>query len=99
MEIARDARGVAVPRDVTDAMAAMPAVFPRTPSLSESAGSARCRSPSAGPLGATRAGRTCAPTFRLDSLARHGELAYVSMRGEIVPDRASRPGRSTCRDT
>ena len=29
--------------------------------------------------------------FRLDSLGRHGELAYVSMRGEIVPD-DDRPG-------
>jgi len=86
VEIARDARGVAVSREVTDAMASMPAVFP-------------CRSVAIGErwqremplvsshaLGGTGPGAHVRAEFRLDSLGRHGEVAYVSMRGEIVPD-------------
>ena len=85
VQSARDAKGVAVPRDVADAMAAMPAVFPhRAVSVGER-WTREMPLPSAGPLGARGTAHVRAD-FRFDSLARNGELAYVSMKGEIVPD-------------
>jgi hypothetical protein len=85
VESARDARGVPMPRDVVEAMAAMPAVFPRRLVLVGESWTRELPLPSGGPLGARGAGRVNA-VFRLDSLDRAGTLAYVSMRGEIVPD-------------
>jgi hypothetical protein len=85
VESARDARGVPMPRDVAEAMAAMPAVFPRRLVLVGETWTRELPLPAGGPLGARGAGRVNA-LFRLDSLARGGALAYVSMRGEIVPD-------------
>jgi hypothetical protein len=85
VQSARDARGVAVPRDMAEAMAAMPAVFPhRAVSVGER-WTREMPLPSAGPLGAMGSAHVRAD-FRFDSLDRTGELAYVSMRGEIVPE-------------
>jgi hypothetical protein len=41
--------------------------------------------PTGGPLGTRGSGRVNA-VFRLDSLDRGGNIAYVSMRGAILPD-------------
>ena len=90
VESARDPRGAPVSRDVADAMSAMPAVFPRR---SVSVGEQWTRElplPAGGPLGVRVSGRVNA-VFRLDSLDRGGNLAYVSMRGEILTD-ADSPG-------
>jgi hypothetical protein len=85
VESARDARGVPLPRDVADAMSAMPAVFPGRPVAVGETWTRELPLPTGGTLGARGAGRVNA-VFRLDSLDRAGTLAYVSMRGEIRPD-------------
>jgi hypothetical protein len=70
---------------MTEAMAAMPAVFPhRAVSVGER-WEREMPLPSAGVLGARGSAHVRA-VFRLDSLARNGELAYVSMHGDIVSD-------------
>jgi hypothetical protein len=85
VESAKDARGVAVPRDVAEAMAAMPAVFPhRAVSVGEK-WQREMPLPAAGPVG-SRGSAHVLSEFRLDSLGRGGEIAYVSLRGEIIPD-------------
>jgi len=86
VEIARDARGVAVSREVTDAMASMPAVFPRRSVAIGERWQREMPLVSSHALGGTGPGAHVRAEFRLDSLGRHGEVAYVSMRGEIVPD-------------
>jgi hypothetical protein len=86
VEIARDARGVAVSREVTEAMAAMPAVFPHRSVAVGERWQREMPLVSSNPLHGPGAGAHVRAQFRLDSLGRHGELAYVSMRGEIVPD-------------
>jgi hypothetical protein len=88
VESAHDARGVPVPRDVADAMSAMPAVFPRRPLAVGEQWTRELPLPSGGALGARGSGHVSA-VFRLDSLGRDTTLAYVSMRGEILPDGAS----------
>jgi hypothetical protein len=88
VETVRDARGVPVPRDVVEAMSAMPAVFPRRPVLVGEQWTRELPLPAGGPLGARGSGRVSA-VFRLDSLDRGGNLAFVSMRGEILPDAGS----------
>jgi len=85
VESARDARGMPVPRDVADAMSAMPAVFPRRVVTVGEQWTRELPIPAGGPLGARGAGRVNA-VFRLDSLDRSGNLAFVSLRGEILPD-------------
>ena len=89
VESARDARGVAVPRDVAEAMAAMPAVFPRRPVAVGERWQRQMPLPSAGPLGASGNAHVRAE-FRLDSLGRDGELAFVSMQGQIESDGVQR---------
>ena len=89
VESARDARGVAVPTDVAEAMAAMPAVFPRRAVAVGEKWQREMPLPSAGPLSAGGNAQVRAE-FRLDSLGRNGEVAFVSMRGEIVSDGAAR---------
>jgi hypothetical protein len=85
VQSARDERGVAVSRDVAEAMAAMPPVFPhRAVSVGER-WEREMPLPGAGPFGARGSAHVRA-AFRLDSLGRNGEIAYVSMRGEIAPD-------------
>ena len=85
VESARDARGVAVPRDVAEAMAAMPAVFPRRAVAVGERWQREMPLPSAGPLGAGGSALVRAE-FRLDSLGRNGELAYVTMHGQIASE-------------
>ena len=85
VESARDARGVPVPRDVADAMSAMPAVFPRRLVAVGEQWTRELPLPAGGPLGARGAGHVNA-AFRLDSLDRNGNVAFVSMRGDILPD-------------
>jgi hypothetical protein len=91
VEIARDARGLAVSRDVTEAMASMPAVFPHRSVAIGERWQREMPLVSSNPLGGAGANAHVRAEFRLDSLGRHGELAFVSMRGEIVPD-GDRPG-------
>jgi hypothetical protein len=85
VESARDVRGNLVPRDVADAMAAMPAVFPRRPVAVGEKWMRDMPLPSGGPLGARGSGHVHA-VFRLDSLQRGDAVAYVSMHGDILPD-------------
>ena len=85
VESARDARGVAVPRDVAEAMAAMPAVFPRRPVAVGERWQREMPLPSVGPFGGSGNAQVRAE-FRLDSLGRNGELAFVSMQGQIASD-------------
>ena len=86
VEIARDARGLAVSREVTEAMASMPAVFPRKSVAVGERWQREMPLLSSNPMGGASAGAHVRAEFRLDSLGRHGEVAYVSMHGEIVPD-------------
>jgi hypothetical protein len=87
---ARDARGVLVTRNVAAAMASMPAVFPLKPVAVGETWTREMPLPSASSLGTKGSGRVRA-VFQLDSVQRGGAVAYVSMRGEIVPDRATAP--------
>lgn len=87
VESARDARGVLVSKGVAQAMSAMPAVFPKKPVGVGETWMREMPLPSGGPLGDKAAGKVRA-VFQLDSVQRGGAMAYVSMRGEIVPDRA-----------
>ena len=89
VQSARDARGVAVPRDVAEAMAAMPAVFPRRPVAVGERWQREMPLPSAGPFGGSGNAQVRAE-FRLDSLGRNGELAFVSMQGRIASDSVQR---------
>jgi hypothetical protein len=85
VESARDARGVALPRDVAEAMAAMPAVLPRRPIAVGERWQREMPLPSSGPLGAGGNAQVRAE-FRLDSLSGSGDLAFVSMHGQIASD-------------
>jgi hypothetical protein len=85
VESARDARGAPVPRDMAEAMAAMPAVFPHRSMSVGDRWEREMPLPSAGALG-TRGSAHVRAQFRLDSIGRVGELAYVSMHGDIVSD-------------
>jgi hypothetical protein len=85
VESARDARGGTVPRDMAEAVAAMPAVFPHRPVSVGERWEREMPLPSAAALGARGSAHVRAQ-FRLDSLGRNGELAYVSMQGDIVSD-------------
>lgn len=85
VESARDVRTGSVSRDVADAISTMPAVFPRKPVSVGEQWMREMPLPAGGPLGARSAGRVKA-LFRLDSLLRGGRIAFVSMRGEVVPD-------------
>jgi hypothetical protein len=89
VESARDARGVAVPRDVAEAMAAMPAVFPRRPVAVGERWQREMPLPSAGPIGTAGTTQIHAE-FRLDSLSGNGQLAFVSMRGQLASDADTR---------
>jgi hypothetical protein len=89
VESAADARGRAISRALAEAMAAMPAIFPHR-ALSVGDGWEReMPLPVGGPLGTKGSGRVRA-AFRLDSLDRSGNLAYLSMRGEVKPDSGSK---------
>ncbi|MEO5815472.1 MAG: hypothetical protein ABIT20_09360 [Gemmatimonadaceae bacterium] len=89
VESARDARGNLVPHDVAEALAAMPAVFPRRPVAVGQEWTREMPLPSGGPFGAKGSGHVKA-VFHLDSLRKKGAVAYVSMRGDILPDSVGR---------
>jgi hypothetical protein len=94
VESAADAHGRAVSRAVAEAMAAMPAIFPHR-AISVGDGWVReMPLPAGGPLGTKGSGRVSA-AFRLDSLDRSGNMAYLSMRGEVRPDSGSDEVRLT----
>ena len=89
VESARDARGDLMPREVSEALAAMPAVFPRRPVAVGQEWTREMPLPAGGPFGARGSGHVRA-IFHLDSLEKKGSMAYVSMRGDILPDSASK---------
>jgi hypothetical protein len=86
---ASDASGAAVPRDVAEAMAAMPAVLPRRAVVVGERWHREMPLPSAGPIGAGGNAQVRAE-FRLDSLSAEGGVAFVSMRGQIASDADAR---------
>jgi len=72
------------PREVAEAVAVMPAAFPKA---AVSVGESWIREmvlPGGSQLGTPLSGKLRV-TFRLDSVTRGGDLAYVSMRGEMQP--------------
>ena len=85
VEKVEDARGGMASRAVAASMSAMPAVFPRRAVTIGEQWTRVMPLPAGGPLGARGSGHVRA-VFRLDSIERAGNAAYVSMRGEIVPD-------------
>ena len=88
VESARDGRGRPVPHEMAAALSAMPAVFPLRPVRVGEQWSREMPLPSSGPLGARGTGYVNA-VFRLDSLSRHGDVAFVSMHGDIRPESES----------
>jgi hypothetical protein len=88
VESARDMRGGGVGRDLARSMSGMPAVFPKHPVRVGEQWMREMPLPAGGPLGARGSGHVIA-AFRLDSVARDGGLAYVSMQGDIRPDPTS----------
>lgn len=88
VESARDARGGVVSVDLAQSMSSMPAVFPQQPVSVGEQWMREMPLPAGGPLGARGSGHVIA-AFRLDSLSRGGDVAYVSMQGDIRPDATS----------
>lgn len=88
VESASDGGGRPVSRDLADAMAAMPAAFPRQPVRVGEEWSREMPLPSGGPLGSRGTGYVSAH-FRLDSLSRGDRVAYVTMHGDIRPSSGS----------
>ncbi|HEU4997241.1 MAG TPA: hypothetical protein VFT29_20630 [Gemmatimonadaceae bacterium] len=71
-----------VPREVSELVAVMPASFPREPvAIGETW--VREMPISSGPSLGMLAGGVVRASFRLDSVTRGGDLAYVSMRGTL----------------
>ncbi len=85
---ARDIHGVLVPQAVAEAMASMPAVFPKGAVAVGGQWTREMPLPPGGPMGARSSGHVRA-TFHFDSLQKGGAIAYVSMSGDILPDTAS----------
>jgi hypothetical protein len=73
---------------MAESMSAMPGLFPRRAVNVGDQWTREMPLPSGGPLGTRGSGHVNA-VFRLDSLDRGGNMAYVSMRGEILPDPSS----------
>lgn len=84
VESASDGGGRPVSRDLADAMAAMPAAFPRRPVRVGEEWSREMPLPSGSPLGSRGTGEVSA-RFRLDSLSRGDHIAFVTMHGDIRP--------------
>jgi len=84
VESASDGGGRPVPRDLADAMAAMPAAFPRQPVHVGEEWAREMPLPSGGSIGSRGVGYVRA-RFRLDSLSRGDHVAFVTMRGDIRP--------------
>jgi hypothetical protein len=89
VESARDARGGVVSRDVAEAMAAMPAVLPRRAVAVGERWQREMPLPTVGPLGKAGTAQVRAE-FRFDSLGRNGEVAFVSMQGQIASEAEER---------
>ncbi|MEP6622642.1 MAG: DUF6263 family protein [bacterium] len=87
VESAWDARGVLVSKEAAQAMAAMPAVFPKTTVKVGDRWTREMPLPASGPFGSSGSGHARA-VFHLDSIGR-GNVAYVSMKGDILPDSGS----------
>jgi hypothetical protein len=90
VESARDGHGTLLSKEVAEAMSAMPAIFPKRAVSVGELWTRELPLPAGGPLGARGSGRARA-VFHLDSLRKGGAVAYVSMRGDILPDSAN-PG-------
>ncbi|HKW11922.1 MAG TPA: hypothetical protein VJO33_16170 [Gemmatimonadaceae bacterium] len=75
-------------RGVAEAVALMPAAFPRGPVEVGYVWTREMPVPAEGRVspGGGGASAWLHTRFRLDSLARHGAIAYISMRGEMSPD-------------
>jgi len=86
-----------ISRDVADAVALMPAAFPRGPVEVGYTWNREMPLPVGGRVTASggSTGGWLHTKFRLDSLSRHGAIAYVSMRGEMSPDADAGAGRGT----
>jgi len=72
------------PREVSEAVSLMPAAFPKGPVSVGESWIREMMLPGGSQLGAPISGKLRV-TFKLDSVARGGDLAYVSMRGEMQP--------------
>jgi hypothetical protein len=83
-----DSSAASVSRDVAEAVSLMPAAFPRGPVEVGYSWSRDMPLPGAGRItaGASSASGWLHTKFRLDSLSKHGNIAYVSMHGEMTPD-------------
>jgi len=75
-------------RDVAEAVSMMPAAFPRGPVEVGYSWSRDMPLPGGGRItpGGASANAWLHTKFRLDSLSRRGNIAYISMRGEMNPD-------------
>lgn len=79
--------------DVSDIVSVMPAAFPHGVVHVGQSWTREMPLPSHDDLGGRAGGRLDA-TFRLDSLSRRGDVAYLSMYGELTGDRSTpRDGR------
>jgi len=83
-----DSSAASVSRDVAEAVSLLPAAFPRGPVQVGYSWSRDMPLPGAGHItaGAPSPSGWLHTKFRLDSLSKHGTIAYVSMRGEMTPD-------------
>lgn len=88
VESATDASGRSLTDGLARSMASMPTVFPQKPVSVGEQWMREMPLPPGGPLGARGSGHVIA-AFRLDSLGRGGNIAYVSMQGDIRPDSTS----------
>jgi hypothetical protein len=74
-----------VPVDAAETLALIPAALPKEPVEVGATWTREMSLPSTSSIGRTPAGRLRA-TFRFDSLARGGDLAYISIHGDMLPD-------------
>lgn len=72
------------PHEVSEVVSVMPAAFPSTPVIVGATWTRDMPLPAGTQLGAALSGKLHV-SFRLDSVARGGDLAYVSMRGDLRP--------------
>ena len=71
--------------DASETLALIPAALPKETVEVGSTWKREMTLPTTSSIGRTPGGRLTA-SFRLDSLTRSGELAYISLRGEMLPD-------------
>ena len=82
------------PAEATQTLALIPAALPRDPVDVGATWTREMSLPSTSSIGRTPAGRLRA-TFRFDSLAHGGDLAYISLHGEMLPEEhADRSGNA-----